>query len=772
MKIRMITFHTPINYGAVLQAYALQTYLETQCEDVKIINYKTDTLIQKYKYFKKNNTPRNIIGNIVKLKDYSKYKTRKRKFEEFSNTFYDLTERVTDREGCSKEARNADFVFTGSDQVFNPTRKYQEEISTFYLDFDVGKAKRVAYAPSFGVGSIPIGKRDMVKNYLEKFDYLSVRELNGKDIVKSLIGKDPLCVVDPVLLLQEKQWESIEKKVEVPENYLLCYHLYNSTLEKEVVEKVAQKLGLKIVCITPNIFSPIKSDICFKDVGPEEFVYLLRHASFVVTDSFHGVIFSTLFKKQFYLTVASESTKSRMVSFLNRMGMEKRICIDSDDIDEEPIDYSIVTPLLNREIELSKQYITDCLNGQDVTVLKNVIEEKPIKTIEDIQNYCTGCGTCIAICPTNAITMQKNKEGFEVPVIDKEKCIQCGKCVKMCHANKYSNTRNNANIEKAFYGRIKDNKEVLNYSSSGGIYYVLANKTIKEGGITYGAVLNKENWKVEHLSSEESSLKAQMKSKYVQSSTYKAFAKVKEDLEKGKQVLFCGTPCQVAGLKKLVGERENLITIDFICHGVPSPAILKDKIAELEKQYQSKVKEIFFRTKYNNWSMQKLFVEFENGKVYFMDANNDDYFRLFLNNYILRTSCYQCQYSNEKHVADITLADYWGIKQFSPEENDEKGMSLILINTAKGQALLDSIAEQLEMKPLPLEKARYVYKSHDTYSESKRTVFFKEYIKNGYTAAVNKLYPKDKLKVKIIKELRKRQYQKIAKQIEKNKGGF
>ena len=584
MKIRMITFHTPINYGAVLQAYALQTYLKTQCEDVKIINYKTDTLIQKYKYFKKNNTPRNIIGNIVKLKDYSKYKTRKRKFEEFSNTFYDLTERVTDREGCSKEARNADFVFTGSDQVFNPTRKYQEEISTFYLDFDVGKAKRVAYAPSFGVGSIPIGKRDMVKNYLEKFDYLSVRELNGKDIVKSLIGKDPLCVVDPVLLLQEKQWESIEKKVEVPENYLLCYHLYNSTLEKEVVEKVAQKLGLKIVCITPSIFSPIKSDICFKDVGPEEFVYLLRHASFVVTDSFHGVIFSTLFKKQFYLTVASESTKSRMVSFLNRMGMEKRICIDSDDIDEEPIDYSIVTPLLNREIELSKQYITDCLNGQDVTVLKNVIEEKPIKTIEDIQNYCTGCGTCIAICPTNAITMQKNKEGFEVPVIDKEKCIQCGKCVKMCHANKYSNTRNNANIEKAFYGRIKDNKEVLNYSSSGGIYYVLANKTIKEGGITYGAVLNKENWKVEHLSSEESSLKAQMKSKYVQSSTYKAFAKVKEDLEKGKQVLFCGTPCQVAGLKKLVGERENLITIDFICHGVPSPAILKDKIAEMAKK--------------------------------------------------------------------------------------------------------------------------------------------------------------------------------------------
>lgn len=771
MKIRMITFHTPINYGAVLQAYALQTYLKTQCEDVKIINYKTDTLIQKYKYFKKNNTPRNIIGNVVKLKDYQKYKTRKRKFEEFSNTFYDLTERVTDREGCSKEAKDADFVFTGSDQVFNPTRKYQEEIATFYLDFDVGQAKRVAYAPSFGVSSIPINKRDMVKQYLEKFDYLSVRELNGKEIVKNLIGKEPLCVVDPVLLLKEEQWSNIEKKVNVPEKYLLCYHLYNSTLEKEVVEKIAKTLGLKIVCITPNIFSPIKSDICFKNLGPEEFVYLFRKASYVVTDSFHGVIFSTLFQKQFYLTIASESTKSRMVSFLERMGLGDRICIDSEEISNKEIDYQEISKKLEQEIELSKKYIEYCLTNQDISSLKNKETKVEPKTIEDIQSKCTGCGACISICPTNAIRMERNDEGFEVPVIDKEKCIQCGKCLKICHAVQYPKEFK-GEVEKAFYGRIKNNKEILEYSSSGGIYYVIASKILEEGGITYGAVLNKENWEVEHLSSEESSLKAQMKSKYVQSSTYKAFAKVKEDLEKGKQVLFCGTPCQVAGLKKLVGERDNLITIDFICHGVPSPAILKDKIAELEKQYQSKVKEIFFRTKYNNWSMQKLFVEFENGKVYFMDANNDDYFRLFLNNYILRTSCYQCQYSNEKHVADITLADYWGIKQFSPEENDEKGMSLILINTAKGQALLDSIAEQLEMKPLPLEKARYVYKSHDTYSESKRTVFFKEYIKNGYTAAVNKLYPKDKLKVKIIKELRKRQYQKIAKQIEKNKGGF
>lgn len=285
-------------------------------------------------------------------------------------------------------------------------------------------------------------------------------------------------------------------------------------------------------------------------------------------------------------------------------------------------------------------------------------------------------------------------------------------------------------------------------------------------------MLNKGKWEVEHLSSKDSSLKEQMKSKYVQSSTYKAFIKVKEDLEKGKKVLFCGTPCQVAGLKKLVGERDNLITIDFICHGVPSPKVFQDKVKELEKQYQSKVKEVFFRTKYNKWTPQKLYVEFENGKIYYQYAADDDYMNAFYQNYFLRLSCFTCQYSNEKHLADITLADFWQINKYSPEENDEKGTSLILVNTKKGQEVLDSIKEQITIKPLELDKARYVYKSHESYAESKRMVFFKEYQKSGYMAAIQKLHTKDKVKTKIIRILRKHTYKTMAKQIEKNKGGF
>ena len=392
-----------------------------------------------------------------------------------------------------------------------------------------------------------------------------------------------------------------------------------------------------------------------------------------------------------------------------------------------------------------------------------------IEAIEAIEKKCTGCGACISCCPTNAIKMKKNDEGFEIPVIDIEKCINCGKCIRTCHALEFPDEMCQE-IEEAYYGRIKDNEEILKYSSSGGIYFILANEVINNGGITYGAVLDRKNWEVTHVNNEESSLKAQMKSKYVQSSTYKSFEKIKEDIKQNKQVLFCGTPCQVAGLKKLIGDNKNLITIDFICHGVPSPQILKDKIKDMERRYDSKVKNIYFRSKYGNWSTQKMLIEFENKKVYLMDANNDDYFKLFLNNYTLRKSCYHCQYSNKKHLADITLADYWGVKKYSPEENDEKGLSLILINSKQGKDIINSISNKIEMKPLSLEKARYVYKKHDNYKEDKRNEFFTEYINNGYTSAMKKIKIKSNIVTKLENILRKIKYKKIAKQIEKNGG--
>lgn len=381
--------------------------------------------------------------------------------------------------------------------------------------------------------------------------------------------------------------------------------------------------------------------------------------------------------------------------------------------------------------------------------------------ISAVKEKCTGCGGCIAICPTDAITMKFNEEGFEYPIIDKNKCISCGKCYTNCHA---VNELNKPNTNSAYFGRCKD-ENILSKSSSGGFYYPLANRLEKAGWIIYGAVLLKEHWTVKHLSNKQEALEKQMGSKYVQSSTYEAFCDIVKRLNNGERVLFSGTPCQVAGLKSIVGKNDNLLCVDFICHGVPSPKVLSDKVQDLEKQENSKLNDLRFRTKLGYWSKHKLYTEFENGKIAIEDCMCEDYFKLFLNNISLRKCCFSCKYSDKQHFADITIADYWGILRNNPKNNDEKGLSLIIINTDKGNKAFQMIKDELDVTSLDSDNASYVYKTHDNYSKNARDKFFRAYTTQGYKAAINQVPIKRSLIDKFFDLKRTLLYRKIAKKL-------
>lgn len=316
---------------------------------------------------------------------------------------------------------------------------------------------------------------------------------------------------------------------------------------------------------------------------------------------------------------------------------------------------------------------------------------------------CSGCTACFAICPKDAITMQADSEGFKYPVIDKNKCIDCGLCCKVCPLeNMYGNFGED---KTSFACRAKD-KNFAKQSSSGGVFGILANMYIKEQAVIYGAAFD-DNWNVCHIRADKKDeLKSLYTSKYVQSDIGNTFRQVKCDLDNGKKVLFAGTPCQVAGLKSyLQKDYLNLLSVDFICHGVPSPLVWQRYIIAMEKKLNNKITEISFRDKEDGWKNYYFKLSTGNGNVFYEKHGENIYMKGFLKDLYLRSSCYDCKFKTLHRASDITLADFWGIEKIIPEINVEKGVSLCWSSSEKGKQVLADVLKRTDYYEVKLREA-------------------------------------------------------------------
>lgn len=377
-----------------------------------------------------------------------------------------------------------------------------------------------------------------------------------------------------------------------------------------------------------------------------------------------------------------------------------------------------------------------------------------ITQLSEFKNKCTGCLACIHICPVQCLRCEKDSEGFYYPVIDSEKCIDCGKCANVCSVNKENKNTEHLSIVA---GYAKDGN-ICMQGSSGGITVLLSELVKNRDGIVFGAVFDSKKNKVMHKSSEEVSIEALSRSKYVQSYIGETFFSVKKELDKGREVLFCATPCQVQGLKNYLGkEYSNLYTVDFFCHGVPSSGLFEEMLDKYEKIYESKVTDVLFRDKFNGWRSLSLSLRFENSKEVRISSKEQPYYYYFLNNYSLRKSCYSCT-RYKSHLSEITVADYWTVdKKF--DNND--GMSLIIINSEKGKKLFEKIREEVNVVPVNKDIDFSIYEHN--YSLKNREKFFEEYKSKGieyvFTEMFNKVrFKRDtiaKIKLKIIGFLRK-----------------
>ena len=357
-----------------------------------------------------------------------------------------------------------------------------------------------------------------------------------------------------------------------------------------------------------------------------------------------------------------------------------------------------------------------------------------IKTKTD--NTCYGCRACEQICPKQAISIQPNKEGFLYPVLEENKCIECGLCTKVCpHDNLQESTDKPLHV---YAGQYRES-EALMESSSGGVFSAVADYVLGQGGYVVGCLFD-ENYVAIHAVTNKKVVVAKMRgSKYVQSDTRNTYSQVSTLLEENNTVLFTGTPCQVDGLRKyLRKEYANLIMIDLICHGVPSPKMLSDYLGTIRAKGGT-ITELTFRNKGRNGWCSQGSIGYQN-RVRTISPFNNSYYYYYLQNSISRMCCYECKYSSTTRVGDISIGDFWGVQDAIPQLDKKNGISAILVNTEKGLKTLTAISDRTLLHETQLE---VVTKYNGNLREPckmppKRTEIYERIEKEGYEAVAKK----------------------------------
>lgn len=339
---------------------------------------------------------------------------------------------------------------------------------------------------------------------------------------------------------------------------------------------------------------------------------------------------------------------------------------------------------------------------------------------------CCGCGACAQLCPRNCIEMKPDEEGFLYPAVNEQECTDCGACSRVCPiASAGAETAEDAPTCYAAWSR---NERQRLESSSGGVFSLLAEQVFAQGGRVYGAAYD-DRMQVCHIPANNEEELARLRgSKYVQSRIGDAFQKARSDLREGKPVLFSGTACQIAGLKCFLGrDYPNLYLVDVLCHGVPSPKVWEKYLAWQQRRHgKSPVRKVSLRSKDTGWRSYSVKLDFENDRTYSRKHGYDAYMDMFLSDICLRPSCHECRFKSLHRPSDLTLGDAWGIEKLLPEKDDDKGVSLVFVHTAKGGELLRSIMGGLEYRQVDGNQALppVAYSRRSAHQPPNRETFF------------------------------------------------
>lgn len=692
-KVGIMTWYQHMNYGTSLQAVALQTIIKNMGYDAVGINYVSQightrkTILEKIIsfHFMKNKLRQLIRERKYKIRNIdNKYDA----FQEFKDKHFimdDLTQTSSELYFLNEKY---DAFITGSDQIWTPLCFD----SKYYLDFVDDSNKMISYAPSFGTNKIDNKYTKKEITYLlNRFTNISVREDSGAEIIAKLLPEKQVNVVlDPTLLLSGSEWDKFSNSLDdTSSEYILCYLLGDDEKKWRHVKRVAKHFNINVKIIPVFAKDYHRNFEIMNGIGPGEFLNLFKNASFVCTDSYHGMIFSIIYKKNFvaykrFSDNAKNSQNSRVYSLLNKLGLEDRIITDyrHDYKFNLNIDYKKVDDKLEIERKKSILFLKNELN-------RCFFSNKTKLT--KITNTCCGCGACKTICNHNAISIEINDKGFFEAKINDKLCVDCGLCRKVCPYNgkKARYIKSDTNL---LYMLRSNSTNVLITSTSGGASFEITKYLNEKDYDVFGCTYLKNKCEAKHIkigAGKTDLLGSIQGSKYIQSDTREIF----DIILNSKKAVITGTPCQIAGMHNYLTmkkRRDDFILIDLICHGVPTKYLWRKYLEEGNSKYSYGMHpEVRFRNKEKGWSNLYIYI-YGNRKKYEKISHKDIFYKYFMLQNCYMPSCYECNYRT-RSFADIRIGDYWGNKY---KRYWKTGASMVIGLTRDGNRIIEELKEK------------------------------------------------------------------------------
>ncbi|SFR56876.1 polysaccharide pyruvyl transferase family protein [Anaeromicropila populeti] len=714
MKIGIVTFNSAHNYGAVLQAWALQEYLKSEGHSPSIINYRIFDIDKLYRLYKpKNPYKKPVLNDLVhraqefkaRLRDKNKYKKYK-KFEHFINHTLYTTNPVKNYGQLLKEEFDYDVMIAGSDQIWNGV--FTKMNPGYFLAFGNDDVKRISYAASIGKDEISDVEAMPFQKYIRNFDYISVREEKAKEQVQRFTDKDIEVVVDPTLLLPREKYDALKKDPKLKKEYIYVHNVHLNKVDERLnamAEELSKRTGLGIVQNRADYTFPNEYHK-FIDGGPEEFIGWIANARYVIANSFHATVFSMIYHREF-ITIPHFQNPDRMRFFLDSLGIGSHL-IDvpehlPEDLSKLRINYSEVEEKRKRMRERSIAFLKRAIESRKTTA--GYAKDKKYFDYNDPYR-CYGCRACESICPTGAIQMEGDKEGFIYPVIQYDKCIYCNKCREVCIYQKpelfIPMTENLPKVYAAFH---KD-EEIRKKTASSGVYHAFYDYMKRTKGFVVNVKMDSEYNPVYAIEAGDA-CNDFCGVRFVNGNSKQIKPTVKKLLEEGKKVFYSGNPCEIAGLHSyLAKEYENLYTAEVVCTGIPSPEVYQQYKTFLEEKYHSQIVKMDFDNRFKGKTKGYFIAEFESGEVLLEESRKNNYVNNYTNYNLQRPTCYTCEFMNsQESVADITIGAFAKVEKLHPEMGEFYGTSFIRLNTIKGQVLFEGVKENLNIEESTLENA-------------------------------------------------------------------